>query len=145
MEYNYYYDVEPSMFDILLNSLPFMIFTVALIVFSVVCSWKIFSKAGIPGWWSIIPFANIYKMFELFWGAGKGWMFILTFVPFVNVVVNIMLLIKLARSFGKGGGFAAGLIFLSVIFAAILAFGSAEYIGPDGVPPYRPEQPAQQQ
>lgn len=146
MDYNSYnyYDPNPSIFDIIFGSLPLMLFCLAIIVFSYVVIWKIFVKAGIPGWWSIIPFANMYKMFELFWGEGKGWMFILMFIPFANVIVGIMLLVKMAHSFGKSGGFAAGLIFLTIIFEAILAFGPDKYIGPDGVPPYRPEAPIQQ-
>ncbi|MBQ4226716.1 MAG: hypothetical protein II697_00810, partial [Clostridia bacterium] len=37
-----------------------------------------------------------------------------------------------ARSYGKGGAFAAGLIFLPVIFFPVLAFGDSQYIGPNG-------------
>ena len=53
-------------------------------------------------------------------------------MPIANLVVLIMLYVKMARSFGKSGGFAVGLIFLSIIFIPILAFGSDDYIGPDG-------------
>ncbi len=105
-------------------------YVVAIIVciFYVVCMWKIFSKAGEAGWKSIVPFLNNYTEFKIAWG--NGWLFLLCFVPIVNVVVSIILFVKLAKAFGKGGGFAAGLIFLPVIFLPILAFGSAQYIGP---------------
>ena len=38
------------------------------------------------------------------------------------MVINIIMIISLAKSFGKGGGFAAGLIFFPIIFYPILAF-----------------------
>jgi len=48
----------------------------------------------------------------------------------VNLVIFIIVMIDLAKSFGKGGGYAVGLIFLFWIFAMILGFGSAQYRGP---------------
>lgn len=119
-----------SMFE----STGFLIMALVSIIITFLISWKIFVKAGIPGWWAIIPFANYYKMFCLFWDRDKGWMFILMFIPIVNIVIAVMLNLKMAKSFGKGTGFGLGLVFLSIIFYAILAFGNASYIGPNGVP-----------
>lgn len=99
-----------------------------LIIFLIVCIWKIYKKAGRPGWASIIPFYNSYVLFDLAWG--NGILFLLMFVPLVNIVVMIILYVKLANAFGKGGGFAVGLIFLPIIFLPILAFGNSSYIGP---------------
>lgn len=118
----------------LFESTGFLICSLAILIINCIILWKIFTKAGIPGWWAIIPFANYYKMFELFWEKGKGWMFILMFIPIANIVVSVMLCLKMAKSFGKGAGFGVGLIFLSTIFYAILAFGNASYIGPNGIP-----------
>ena len=69
-----------------------------------------------------------------FIGFWLGILFLLLLIPLVNVVISIILMVKLAKAFGKSGGFAAGLIFLPLIFLPILGFGSAEYIGPDGAP-----------
>ena len=94
-------------------------------VLSIVAMWKIFTKAGKPGWASIIP---IYNMVVLFQIAGMNpLMILLELVPIANVVVLIMLYINLAKKFGKGGGYAAGLILLNPIFMLMLAFGQAEY------------------
>lgn len=41
--------------------------------------------------------------------------------------MNIIVSIRIANAFGKGAGFAVGLIFLPFIFFPILAFGDAEY------------------
>lgn len=106
----------------------YYVISLAVTIFLIVCIWKIFVKAGRPGWASIIPFYNTYVLFDIAWG--NGLLFLLMFIPVANVVVMILVYIKLAKAFGKGGGFAAGLIFLSPIFTAILAFGDAQYIGP---------------
>ena len=51
-------------------------------------------------------------------------------IPFVNFIIAIILLIDLAKSFGKGVGFGIGLLLLPIIFFPILGFGSAQYQGP---------------
>lgn len=95
--------------------------------------WKIFSKAGQPGWAAIVPIYNIYVLMKV---AGKpGWWVLLYFIPLVNFVVLIIALFGLAKAFGKGGGFALGLILLSPIFIPLLGFSDARYIGTSDVRP----------
>lgn len=102
-------------------------------IFLIICIWKIFTKCDEAGWKSIIPIYNMWIEMKLFWGEPCVLPFILLlFVPVANMVVAIMLTVKMARSFGKSGGFAVGLILLPIIFIPILAFGSDDYIGPDG-------------
>ena len=103
-----------------------------LSIFILIAMAKIFKKAGKPGWHVIIPFLNAYDEFDI--AEGKGIRFLLLLIPIYNIYVLIKFYIDLAKSFGKDGGFAAGLIFLGPIFIAILGFGSAQYIGPMGVP-----------
>ncbi len=97
----------------------------------IVSLWKIFEKAGKPGWASIIPIYNIIVWLEI---IGKPWWWILLifFVPFVNIVLLIIMVHLLSKSFGKGGWFTVGLLFLGIIFYPVLAFGNATYIGPAG-------------
>ena len=103
---------------------------VALIVFMIACGWKIFTKAGQPGWAYIIP---IYDTIILLKIVGKPWWWIFLFcVPIVNIVIAIMMTHLLAKSFGKDVGYTLGLLFLPIIFYPILAFGDAEYEGPAG-------------
>ena len=59
----------------------------------------------------------------------NGWMFLLTFVPLVNIVMLVMVYLNLAKAFGKNGAFAVGLILLAPIFFLILGFGNAKYVG----------------
>jgi hypothetical protein len=103
---------------------------IGVIVFAIACYWKIFTKAGKPGWAAIVPFYNAIVALEI---AGRPWWWLLMFcIPFVNIVFGIIFVIDLAKSFGKGGGFAAGLILLTIVFLPMLAFGSAQYQGPAG-------------
>lgn len=104
-----------------------MIVSLVILVVGIVAMWKIFSKAGKPGWHSIIPFLNMYDLVEI--SGYNGWMFLLFFVPIANIVIIILSYVGLAKKFGKSTGFAIGLIFLSIIFECILAFGDAEYQG----------------
>ena len=100
----------------------------ALTIFGIVVMWKVFTKAGQPGWASLIPIYNTYIMLKM---AGKpGWWLLLLLIPFVNLIFAIILIIAIAERFGKGIGFALGMIFLSLIFWAILAFGDAKYTPP---------------
>lgn len=104
-----------------------VIAALAVAIVSIIAQWKIFTKAGKPGWAAIIPFYNMYTLFEV---AGmNGWMFLLMLLPIVNIVIMIMLYVNLAKSFSKSTGFAVGLIFLNFIFMLILGFGSDQYVG----------------
>lgn len=89
--------------------------------------WRVFAKAGQPGWAAIIP---IYSTIVLLRIAGRPWWWLLLLlVPVANLIVAIMALNDVARAFGKGVGFTIGLILLSPIFFCILGFGSAQYQG----------------
>ncbi len=106
----------------------YVVVILAIAVFAIVCMWKIFTKAGQPGWASIIPFYNYYVLFEIAWG--NGLLFLLMLIPVANFVIMIILWVKLSQSFGYSAAFAIGLLFLPIIFLPILAFGSSRYIGP---------------
>ena len=93
----------------------------------IVAMWKVFTKAGQPGWASIIPIYNLYIWCKI---VGRPWWWILLMlIPFVNFIVGIILCIDLAKSFGEGAGFGIGLALLGIIFWPILGFGSAQYQG----------------
>ena len=105
-----------------------MIVGLLIALLLIVAMWKVFTKAGQPGWASIIPIYNLYIWCKI---VGRpGWWVILMLIPFVNIIVGIILCIDMAKSFGKGVGFGLGLAFLGVIFFPILGFGSSQYQGP---------------
>ena len=98
----------------------------------IVAMWKVFSKAGQPGWASIIPIYNLYIWCKI---VGRPWWWILLMlIPFVNFIILIILCIDTAKSFGKGAGFGIGLALLGIIFWPILGFGSAQYQGAAATP-----------
>ncbi len=97
----------------------------AFTVLSIIGMWRVFQKMGKPGWASIVPFYNIYTLFDALYG--NGWKFLLLLIPFYNIYLMIKLYLDLAHEFGESTGFAIGLIFLSPIFMMILGFGSATF------------------
>lgn len=105
--------------------LGFMVVWLAIVVLMVAGMWKVFEKAGKPGWAALVPIYNLVVLLEI---AGKPtWWIVLFIVPFVNFVVAIMLGISVAAKFGKGAGYGLGLGLLSPVFYPMLGFGSAQY------------------
>lgn len=96
-----------------------------ILVLVIAGGWKMFTKAGQPGWGIIIPIFNLYLMIEI--AERPAWWLILFFIPIVNIIVGFIVMKDIAERFGKGIGFALGLMFLGFIFIPILGFGSAEY------------------
>ena len=87
--------------------------------------WKVFTKAGQPGWGTLIPIYNLYLLCKI---AGRpGWMVIFFFIPVLNMIFPTIICIDLARNFGKSCDFTAGMVFLPFVFIPILGFGSSSY------------------
>ncbi len=103
----------------------------SLVVFLlfVIGAWKMFVKAGHPGWAAIIPIYNIYIILKI---VGRpGWWLILFLIPFVNIVILLLVSIDLAKSFGKSAVWGIILLFFfSVIGYLILGWGADQYQGP---------------
>lgn len=118
MEYEVSYQASPAL----------TVVYILVAIVALVAMWKIFTKAGKPGWAALIPIYNIIVLLEI---VGRpAWWIILLIIPIVNIVILIMVMNDLSKSFGQGVGFTVGLIFLSIIFYCILAFGPAKYLGP---------------
>lgn len=99
------------------------------VVLFIVGMWRLFVKAGKPGWAAIIPIYDIYVMLQI---VGRpGWWLILLLIPFVNIVIALLVSIDLAKSFGKSAAWGVVLLFfLNAIGYLILGFGDAKYQGP---------------
>jgi uncharacterized protein DUF5684 len=109
-------------------TLIWMIVWLPLAILEIVGMWKVFVKAGRPGWAAIVP---VYNNLQLIWMTGRPWWWILLMlIPIVNIVVIIMILHDLSKSFGRGVGTTLLLFFLPFIGFPILGFGSATYNGP---------------
>jgi hypothetical protein len=106
------------------------IFCLALVLVIVASVWKVFTKAGQPGWAAIVPIYNIIVLLNI---VGKPlWWIILFMIPLANIYAAFTVSVGLAKSFGKSTGFGLGLLFLGIIFFPMLGFGSARYLGPVG-------------
>ena len=122
----------------------------------IIANWRIFTKAGESGWKSIIPLYGDYVSYRIAWqtsyfclifilgivasgiegaanpnGDNMMLMAIVALIRLIIALIGIMYSVKLARAFGRGTGFAIGLIFLQPIFMLILGFGDDPYYGAD--------------
>jgi hypothetical protein len=103
-------------------------FGLTLGVIAAVGLWKVYEKAGQPGWAALIPFYNVYILLKI---AGRpGWWLLFLFVPLANMVVAFIVAIDVAKAFGKGAAFGCGLAVLAFIFYPILGLGDATYRAP---------------
>jgi len=104
----------------------FFLIYFAIIIVMIASMWKIFTKAGKPGWAAIIPIYNIIVLLEIV-GRPMWWILIyLICAPIAAIIISI----DLAKSFGKDIGFGIGLIILPIVFFPMLGFGAATYVGP---------------
>lgn len=127
MDYGYYdygYDVGSTVatgVGAALGILAFVwILCLAVCIFTIVCNWKVFKKAGKNGWEAIIPIYNFIVLLEI--TKLPMWYLILLFIPFANFIALILIYIELAKKFGQSTLFGIGLAFFTPIFMAILAF-----------------------
>lgn len=101
--------------------------TLVVLVVVIASLWKVFTKAGEPGWACVIPIYNLIVLLRI---AGRPWWwFILMIIPLVGFILAIIVAIDVAKAFGKGVGFGLGLAFLPFIFYPVLAFSDARYGG----------------
>lgn len=134
----------------------FIIIGIAVYIFVAIAWWKLFVKAGKPGWAALIPVYSTWVMLEIV--GLPGWISLFTllsFVPVLNyltgifaIVLNIIIAIKIAPLFGKETSFAVGLIFLPYIFYPILAFSkNSVFVGESVVSevPIEPESPIKEE
>jgi hypothetical protein len=101
-----------------------------LIVLLVVIAglWKVFEKAGQPGWAAIIPIYNNYIMQQIV--GRETWWLIFLFIPGLQIVWTIVIGLDMAKSFGKETLWAIGLILFPYVFYPLLGFGDSKYVGP---------------
>lgn len=103
----------------------FWIICMAIAVVQIVAMWKLFKKAGRPGWASIIPVYNFIVLIQV----AEAPMWYLALVLLVNPVGLLMTYIKVAEKFGKSAGFGVLIWFFPYIGLPILAFGKSQYLG----------------
>ena len=125
----------------------YLVFAIAIYILLTIAMWKMFEKAGVAGWKSLIPIYNIYKFCQIigmsFWilvillpvalGVIAGLInneYVTTISSCVySIILSIVMAIKTGKAFDKSTGFIVGLALFPYIFELILGFGSSKYVG----------------
>ena len=109
--------------------IAYVVIMLAISVLMIVSYWKMFVKAGKPGWAAIVPIYNVIVMCEI---AEKPWWWVLLLcVPIANICVIFVVYNGIAKKFGKGTGYTVGMILLPIIFIPMLAFGKNNVLSDD--------------
>lgn len=150
MTYDYYYDssaadaaasaVGAGVAILGIIYIVSIIASLAVSIVMIIAQWKIFTKAGKPGWAAIVPFYNNWVMVEV--SGLPGWYFALLFLPVANIVATFMIYIEVAKKFGKSTGFGVASVFFPFVCLPILGFGKSSY---QGFGPVQYQQPVQPQ
>lgn len=128
-----YYTTDPTLTTAAAGTavgvlLVWMLFWLAIVAILVVAMWKIFAKAGKPGWAAIVPIYNILVFLEII--GRPWWWLLLMFIPFVNFVIGIVVALDLGKAFGKDAAYSIILLWLfSLIGFLMLGFGKDKYLG----------------
>lgn len=136
--YDYSYWDDQAVASAILGIFAVVWIVIVLVsVFITVCQWRIFTKAGQPGWKALIPFYSGWVFNQIIFGPKFGWLMfasLIAFIPFVGslamIAWTVYTYVKLANAYGKSGGFGAFMVFFPVIGLPMLAFGSSQYCGP---------------
>lgn len=132
-----------------------MIASAVLFILQIVAEWKIFTKAGKPGWHSLIPFVRGHQTYGIAWESKFYWIIVvLSFassgliylaenmvgegiatllyliviaMDIAFIVIEVKMSLRMAKVFGKGTGFGIGIYFLPGIFMLPLGLGAAKY------------------
>ena len=124
-----------GMVAMLFSCFTFLI-SIVLGVIGIIGMWKVFAKADRPGWAALVPIYNCIVLLEII--GRPVWWLALLFIPLVNIVAGAIMMIDLAKSFGRSPLFGIGLLLAGVIFFPILGFGASQYQGPAAPPPASP-------
>lgn len=126
----YGYDrLSNVMYGLFVFAFVYYIIMIVMCIIMVIAEWKMYAKAGKPGWAALIPFYNCYVLFQIVYGDDRGWSFLKIFIPLYNIYIMIKLYLDLPKVYGKPAVFGVGLLLLPYVFFPILGFGKSTYIG----------------
>lgn len=145
---NYYSDLS-YISSILggLTLIALLIFLIVLVIY-IVGFWKVFEKAGKPGWASIVPFYGNWILIEI---AGLHWIYFVFLlddfiIELFGITGNLTFILNLAalyssfmysynisKKFNKGTGFSILLFLFGIVGYPILGF-SKNAVYDDSIP-----------
>ncbi len=139
MDYTNQYPVDSGGFGIFV--ILYVVFILVLYAVTAAGLWKMYAKAGKPGWAAIIPLYNWWVWVDII-GRPRWWFWVvlasvlLSWIPLVGIALSIAVAVlyllgclDMAKCFGRGGGTGVGLWILPFVFAPLLGFGSAQFEG----------------
>lgn len=107
------------------NGLFGQLISIVILLAVVAGGWKVFEKAGKPGWAVLVPIFNIVVLLDI---VGKPvWWILLFLIPVVNFVVLVIICLEIAKRFGKSPLYGVGLLLLGFVFFPLLGFSDATY------------------
>ncbi|HPM93659.1 MAG TPA: signal peptidase I [Bacteroidales bacterium] len=109
----------------------FLLLFIIFFISSLVGLWKIFIKAGYPGWTVLVPFYNFYIWLKII--KKPLWWYIFLLIPFINVFTILLMIVELLKCFNKFGLGAQALgVLFPFAYLPYLGFTEKEkYIHPD--------------
>ena len=110
------YSVSAMTENIVIAFMILWIVGITLSVVMVVSMYKIFVKLGKPGWYVLIPFMNLWVLFEL-----TGIMPMLSLIPLINIGAAVVAVFRLAKKFNRSPLFGIGLVLFSYVFIPMLS------------------------
>jgi hypothetical protein len=96
----------------------------AAVLLTIAAIWKVFERAGEPGWAVLVPFYNVYVLTRV--AQVSAWWILAMFIPVLNIVAAFVIAVGVARRFGKSSGFGFGIALLPFLFYPMLAWGDGE-------------------
>ena len=110
-----------------------LVVSVLLYVWTAIALSALFRKSGEAAWKGWVPVYNLGVLFQL---AGYPWWSVLLILlpvagPVIVFVVFVLAAHRVGRAFGYGGGMTVLAVLLPPVWATVLGFGSARWIGAD--------------
>ncbi len=98
----------------------FLILSLVFLISSLIGLWKLFEKAGEKGWKALIPFYNLWLWLQII--RKPWWWYIFIIIPFINVFTLMLMVVEIAKCYGKLGLFQQAL-------ASVFPFVYLPYLG----------------
>jgi hypothetical protein len=116
---------------------------VVLYVWTALALGAVFRKSGEQAWKAWVPILNLVVLLQL--GGFSGWLVLLLLLPVVGPLLIWVAIIvachRIGRAFGFGGGMTVLAAFLFPVWASVVGFGSARWVGSDDLGPRRTVNP----
>ncbi len=115
----------------------FLIVSLLFLIASLAGLYRIFEKAGYPGWAVLVPFYNFYIWLKII--KKPLWWYIFLLIPFINVFTVLLMIVEILKCFNKFGLGAQALgVLFPFVYLPYLGFSEKEkYVHPDQRKPYK--------